>query len=161
MATALRQFKGTVIAHIDGIAASAATWVALAADEVAIGDGAFFMIHNSWTFAMGDKATMLDTAALLEKIDGTIVADYARKTGKGEEEIRAWMDAETWFTGQEAVDNGFADRLAEEKANVDNAWNLDAYRNAPKIAPSIDDNAIKQHRAQLERNVALLERIAA
>jgi len=163
IATALQQFSGKVIAYIDGVAASAATWVALAADEVFISDGAFFMIHNSWTLAYGDKSVMIDTAALLDKIDGAIVADYVRATGKSEDEVRAWMNAETWFTAQEAVDNGFADQLTESKSKADNVWDLSAYKNAPKPEqkPTVDDNQIKQHREALLRNIALLERIAA
>lgn len=165
MATALQQFSGKVIAFIDGVAASAATWVALATDEVNIADGAFFMVHNSWTLAYGDKSVMLDTASLLEKIDNTIVADYVRATGKTADEIRAWMDAETWFTAQESVDNGFADALIETKSKADNVWDLSAYKNAPKAQqapqPKIDNTEINEHRAALERRIAMLERIAA
>lgn len=112
IAAAIAQHAGKTVAHIDGLAASAATTIASAADEVEIVDGGFYMVHNAWTFAMGNKHDMRETAGLLDKVDGAIVADYAKRTGASAEQIVAWMDAETWFTAQEAVDNKFADRLA-------------------------------------------------
>jgi ATP-dependent Clp protease protease subunit len=118
MEQAIRNHPSRVIAHVDGYAASAATYVAIAADEVEIVPGGFFMIHNAWTRAIGDSVALMDTAALLEKIDGTLRETYAAKTGKSADEIKAWMDAETWFTGQEAVDAGFIDRVAEAKAKA-------------------------------------------
>lgn len=130
---AIKRFAGKTIAHIDSLAASAATSIAIAADEVEIAQGAFFMVHNASGFVWGDKTDMRNTADLLEKIEATIVVDYAAKTGKESTEIVAWMDAETWFTADEAIANGFADRLAataDPKAS--NTWNLAAYHNAPK-----------------------------
>lgn len=136
MATAIAQ-HGDVHAYIDGLAASAATYIGIAAKTVQIAEGAFFMIHNAWTFAYGNKADLINTADLLDKVDQSIIADYARKTGKSVEEIAAWMNAETWFTAQETVDHGFADSIfkagdAPEQAQAQNTWNLKAYSNAPK-----------------------------
>lgn len=134
MAAAVVGYSGDVIAHIDGVAASAATYLALSANEVRMTDGGLFMVHNSWTLAMGNASELLSTAALLEKIDGTIAADYAKKTGASAEQIKAWMDAETWFTAQEAKDAGFIDAIdASTKADKKAQWNLSAYANAPKI----------------------------
>lgn len=135
---------GRVTTYIDGLAASAATYLALAGDEVHIADGGMFMVHNSWTLAYGNKAELRQTADLLEKIDGTIAADYARKTGATAEQIAAWMDAETWFTGAEALAAGFVDSVVSREEPADdgaaaaqaraNRWNLAAYANAPKPA---------------------------
>lgn len=136
IAAALRGFGGKTVAHIDALAASAATTVALACQEVEIADGGFFMIHNAWTYAYGNKSDLAETISLLEKIDAGIVSDYANRTGKTSDEIAAWMDAETWFTAQEAIDNGFCDRLAPvaDKKNTAGAksWNLAAFNKAPK-----------------------------
>lgn len=150
MATVLREFGGTVVAHVDGLAASAATTVACAASEIIMGQGAFWMIHNAWSIAYGNKQDMRDMAALLDKIDQDIVADYAKCSGASPEQIAAWMDAETWMTAEEAVTNGFAARLATEpdgdEAGQDDdndgdgtaptkaaaRWNLTAYQRAPK-----------------------------
>lgn len=165
IATALKAHHAKVIAHIDGLAASSASWIALAADEVKIAQGAFFMIHNAWTTVMGDKRDMNDSAKLLEKIDGSFVKDYAKRTGQKESQIVEWMDAETWFTADEAVKYGFADGLAEsDKPETGNTWNLGAYNNAPDalINPPEPDPADEPtfNREHVERHLSLLERIA-
>ena len=126
MAAAMVAHSKPVIAHIDGVAASAATYLALAASEVRMSDGGLFMVHNSWTMAMGDRTELRSTADLLEKIDGTIAADYRRKTGASAEQVANWMNAETWFTAQEALDNGFVDRM-KKTGKAKNTWNLAAF----------------------------------
>lgn len=131
---ALARFQGKTIAHIDSLCASAATSIALACNEVEMSDGAFFMIHNASCIAWGDKGALREQANVLEKIEGAIVADYIAKTGKGEAEVVAWMDAETWFSAAEALENGFVDRVTEapaSKAKASNVWNLAAYSRAP------------------------------
>jgi len=158
IATALKNHKANVIAHIDGQAASAATYIALAADEVEIADGGFFMIHNAWTIAMGNAADLTETATLLQKVDATIVADYQRKTGKGAEQIAQWMADTTWFTAQEALDQGFVDRIAEGQKAAKNQWNLAAYGNAPAALTKQPEP--EYDRAAIERRLSLLERIA-
>lgn len=162
MVSAVRahQAKGNkVTAYIDGLAASAATYLALAGDQVHIADGGMFMVHNSWTLAWGNKAELRSTADLLEKIDGTISADYARKTGATVDQIAAWMDAETWFTAEEAKAAGFVDSVIQPpKADDAKAarWNLAAYPNAPKPAdkPAPTDSDLDAHAV----NVAALNR---
>lgn len=151
MATAIAQHKSNVIAHIDGLAASAASYVAIAADSVEMAPGSFMMIHNAWTVAFGNADDLLQTAALLEKIDGSLAADYAKKTGKSVEQIAAWMSAETWFTAEEAVEQGFANSVSsDESEGVDNAWDLSLFDRAPKAkgtavlsASQIEDAAKK------------------
>lgn len=128
---AIRAHKGKTTAHIDSLAASAATSIAIACDEVVISQGAFFMIHNASAAVWGDKNDMRETADLLEKIEGSIIADYTGKTGKEEQQVIDWMDAETWFSADEAIANGFCDRLADS-AKAKNTWNLSAFDKAPK-----------------------------
>lgn len=137
---ALRRFDGKTVAHIDSLCASAATSIALACDTVEMSEGAMFMIHNANGFAYGDKADMRETADLLEKIEQSIVGDYTTKTGKPAEEIIALMDAETWMSAQEALDGGFIDAVITGKQGTLNAWNLAAYKNAPK-APEPENKA--------------------
>ncbi len=127
----LQRFSGKTIAHIDSLCASAATSIALACNEVSMSDGAFFMIHNASGLAWGDKNVMRDTADLLEKVEGSIIGDYTKKTGKEEAVIVSWMNDETWFTAQEALDNGFIDRIAADKT-AKNTWNLAAFDKAPQ-----------------------------
>ena len=111
MQTALNQHPSKVIAHIDGLAASAATYVMLGADEIEAVEGALFMIHDAWTFAIGNKTDLRKTADTLEKIDEGIANDYVAKTGQSEEQVRLWMAEETDFTAKEALDSGFIDRI--------------------------------------------------
>lgn len=131
---ALSRFQGKTIAHVDSLCASAATGIALACNEVEMSDGAFFMIHNASCMAWGDKSDLRETADLLQKVEGSIVADYVAKTGKPEADIVAWMDDETWFTAAEALEHGFIDRIAQapaDKAKASNVWNLSAFAKAP------------------------------
>lgn len=130
---ALGRFQGKTVAHIDSLCASAATSIALACNEVRMSDGAFFMIHNASGLVWGDKTAMRETADLLEKVEGSIVADYTKKTGKDEDQVRAWMDAETWFTAAEAKAEGFIDSIVTGDKKAKNTWNLSAFANAPKI----------------------------
>jgi ATP-dependent Clp protease protease subunit len=157
MAMAIASHQGKVTAIINGVAASAATRVALAASEVRIADSGMFMIHNSWAFALGNRNELRNTADLLEKIDATINADYARKTGKKMEDIAAWMDAETWFNAQEALDNGFVDAIEPTSQSKAKSWNLSAYNNAPKPAEPDPELLIANQRALNARRLQLLQ----
>lgn len=130
MQTALAQHPARVVAHIDGLAASAATVVMLAADEIVASEGAFVMVHNPWGMTIGDSEDHRKNAELLEKFTEALAADYQKRTGKTDAEIRAWMDAETWFTAAEAKDAGFVDAV-DETVTAKNEWDLSAYANAP------------------------------
>lgn len=129
---AIKRFNGKTIGCIDSLAASAATSIALACDEVEMSDGGFFMIHNASGIAWGDKKALRDTADLLEKVEGVIAAEYATETGKDLEQIVAWMEAETWFTAAEAIEAGFVDRLSAPAQKTSNAWNLAAFDKVPE-----------------------------
>jgi len=132
MMAAIKNYKGKTIAHIDSLCASAATSVALSCDEVVMSSGALFMLHNASAFAWGDKTALRETADLLQKIELSIIKDYTDKTGKPDAEIIAMMDAETWLTCDECMENGFIDRIAEGAKKATNAWNLAAFKNAPE-----------------------------
>lgn len=169
--TAVQQFRGKTIAHIDGLAASAATTIADAADEVEITEGGFYMIHNGWTFAMGNKHEMRKNADLLDKVDAAIVNDYARRTGIDVAQLVQWMDAETWFSAAEAIEHGFANRLAalpdKGEGGPENAsnrkWNLSAFDKTPQALlapPAADPPAEPDYaafRAHAERRMRLLQ----
>jgi len=130
---AIREHDSKIIAHIDGYAASAASYVAVSCDEVVIADGGFFMIHKAWTIAWGNSDDLLSTAGLLEKIDGTLIKTYVKETGQDAEAVEDWMKAETWFNADESVEYGFADSIAEDKVKNKSDWNLSAYSNAPTV----------------------------
>ncbi len=176
MEQALREHSAKIIVHIDGLAASAATFIAMAGDEVVMGKGAMFMIHKAWTGMWGNAEDLRREADLLDKIDGTLAETYADRTGKEMEEISGWMAAETWFTAAEAVEHGFADRVAESAAKAKTAdWDLSAYENAPEavaaapevtppIAPEPEPEdttnyITDEHRARQGQRLSLVARI--
>lgn len=160
----LKRYSGKVTVHIDGLAASAATTVALGADHRIIAEGAFWMIHNSWTLGFGDRNDLRKTADLLEQIDDAIGSDYAAATGEKREQIVGWMDDETWFNAADAKRLGFVHEVysGDDSAAAKNrsAWNLAAYKNAPKALterPAPTDQF--QARERLGQYVDMLERI--
>lgn len=164
MATAIREHKSNIIAHVDGVAASAATLLAIAAKKTVMSEGAFFMIHQAWSIAMGNADDMLRMVDLLEKADLSIAADYMKKTGKPKQQVVDWMAAETWFTAQEAKDAGFVDELAgdaDAAAKAAGQWNLAAYDKLPAALRDrkSEPAAPQQYDRELnERRLALYER---
>lgn len=114
--SAIKRYPGRVTAHIDGLAASAASYCILSADEVLVSPSATMMIHNAWISATGSAEELRETADVLEKLDSTITGIYRSKTGMGQDEIERMMLAETWMTAAECVEMGFADGFGEDKA---------------------------------------------
>lgn len=108
---AIKRMPQKVTARIEGLAASIATIIALGADEVSMSENSLFMIHNVWGGETGGAEDMRKAADLMEKMGGRLLNIYAKKTGKSEDEIRAWMDAETWFTSDEALEAGFINTI--------------------------------------------------
>ena len=98
-----------VTVNVVGIAASAASIIAMAGDEILMGDGAMLMVHNAWTMGVGNKGDFTQLAAQLEAIDGSLVDIYATKTGLDKAKISDLMDNETFMGAKEAIDLGFAD----------------------------------------------------
>lgn len=139
MAQAIREYPGQVTAHVDGYAASAASFITSVADQTVMAPGSMLMIHKAWTLAWGNSDDFTATAALLGKIDGTIAATYAaaaEKRGVDPADFAALMAAETWMTEDEAIAFGLADRIAEgaDKSATAQArarWDLSAYGQAP------------------------------
>lgn len=105
--------KAKVIAHIDGLAASIASVIAMAAEEIRISEAGFLMIHNAWGVAIGAADDMRTMANLLDKTTASIRDVYVARTGKTSNEVQNWMDAETWFTAADAVENGFATSVVD------------------------------------------------
>ena len=128
---ALKKHDAKVITHIEALAASIASIIALAGDEVQIADNAFYMIHNPYTWAAGDAESMRKTANMLDKVTDSLIKTYTDKTGKSSAEIRQLMDDETWFNAEEAKEIGFADSITDEE-DVDAAFDLSLYNNVPE-----------------------------
>lgn len=107
----LRDYSGDVTVKILGMAASAASVIALAGDNIQIGASAFYMIHNAWTLAAGNRHEFRAMADYLEPFDAAMANIYAARTEKPLTEIVKLLDAETWINGTDAVEQGFADEL--------------------------------------------------
>ena len=112
----LKRQTAKITAHVDGIAASMASIVAMAAGEIVMAQGAYMMIHNPLGVVMGDSEEMRDYAALLDTMKSQLVNIYAARTKQSAEVVAALMDAETWFTADEAIAAGFADRSTAQLA---------------------------------------------
>ncbi|KAB2743550.1 head maturation protease, ClpP-related [Brucella anthropi] len=107
----LRDHPAKVTVKIVGIAASAASVIAMAADDVQIARAGFIMIHNTWVVGAGDRHALRDIADWLEPFDMTAIDIYAARTGLDDKDIAGMLDRETWIGGADAVDKGFADSL--------------------------------------------------
>ncbi|HCW3602429.1 Clp protease ClpP [Staphylococcus aureus] len=115
--TSLKTYPGKVNIKIVGVAASAASVIAMAGDHIEMSPTAQMMIHNAWTMAMGDINEMQKTVDMLDSVNKGIANAYINKTGKTEDEILSLMNKETWFNAQDAVEHGFADsKMFDETA---------------------------------------------
>ncbi len=113
----LSDYKGSVIVKIDSLAASAASVIAMAGDEVLMSPVAMMMIHNPMTIAIGDSEEMKKAVSMLDEVKESIMNAYERKTGLNRTKISHLMDAESWFNAKKAVELGFADKVLFEKDN--------------------------------------------
>lgn len=123
----LRAHPAKVTVEVMGWAASAASVIAMAGDEIIMGLGTFMMVHNAWGVVVGNRHDFTEAAGLFETFDGAIVDIYEARSGANRATIEKLMDAETFLGPTEAVANGFADRVDEalgadsgSKAQIDN-----------------------------------------
>lgn len=109
--TMLMEYKGNVTVKIDGLAASAASVIAMAGTTVTMAPTAMMMIHNPWTMQIGDEDEMRECAEYLAEFKESIINAYELKTGLSREKISELMTAETWMNAKKAVELGFADKI--------------------------------------------------
>lgn len=131
----LRRQEAKVSVEVEGVAASAASFIAQVADpgELRISEGGMMMVHRAWGFAMGNTNDMLEMSDLLEKLDSQIADIYANRSKRKADTWLRMMDDETWFTGQEAVDAKLADATISTKraAALYDPSILNQYRKTP------------------------------
>lgn len=126
--------RGTrVEVRIDALAASIASVIAMAGDEIVIAGNAMLMIHQAWTWADGNADELEKIAATLREVDETILNTYEARVGSKatRDQIAAWQAAETWMGPAEAVERGFADRVGELKTGVAASVRAGRFKNAP------------------------------
>ncbi|WP_375697538.1 head maturation protease, ClpP-related [Pseudophaeobacter sp. TrK17] len=127
---ALTRHAGEITVWIDGIAASAASYIAMAGDEIVMPENAFLMIHDPSGVVMGTAEDMREMAGTLDKIAASMTRGYAAKSGKSEAEIAALLSAETWFDAKDALDAGLATQLAES-VSIAARFDINRFCNAP------------------------------
>ena len=130
----LKRHSAKKTVYIDGLAASIASLIAMAGDEIVMPSNSMMMIHNAWAIVAGNKTDLRDMADQLDKVDGLLVDTYVKKTGLEQDEVVAMLDNETWLTASEAVEKGFATRLEEPTAvaaSIDPKF-YDRYHNVPE-----------------------------
>lgn len=160
MYNSLKQFAKdneiTIESFIEGVAASAATFLALAGDTVKIGEGCLFMIHNPSTYSSGMSGDLRKAADLLDKVKETILDIYMKKSSLTREELSQKMDDETWFSAKEALEAGFVDSIEtfeDVQNNITSILDckcLETYKHLERITnsiPTVSKNSIenKEH----------------
>ena len=132
---ALKRYQGGVDVVVDSSAYSIASYIAMAGERVVMAKNAMLMIHNPWTIAMGDAAELRKTADVLDKYRDSIVDAYTDKSDKDRKKMLAILDAETWYTAQEAVDEGFATEIGDILPGDAPTFAKAMYNGKPKDEP--------------------------
>ncbi len=123
----LKQHKAKKVVYIDGLAASIASIIAEAGDEIKMGEGALYMVHLPWTLAYGNRMELDNTVNRLMDIEEQMIGIYAKRSGLDRSEIKALLEAETWMSTEEAISKGFVDAKVEETmpiaaSAIDSRW---------------------------------------
>ena len=131
--TMLIEYKGDVTVKIDGIAASAASVIAMAGTEVLMAPTSLLMIHNPLTVAIGDTEEMQKAIAMLDEVKESIITAYELKTGMSRAKLAHLMDAETWMNAQKAIELGFADGILTREAGVPDGIPISSYQFSRRV----------------------------
>jgi ATP-dependent Clp protease protease subunit len=170
MQQAMAEYPSEITAHVDGLAASAATFLTSAADKTIMAEGSMLMIHKAWSIALGNADDFIHQAGILKKLDATIAETYVNsaasrgKDGKDAAAFTSMMAEETWLTAEEAIDLGLADsEVKSKKAKKAMAqWDLSSFAKAPKIEPDEDDAVEEsQEDPQIANELERRRRVAA
>ena len=156
---ALKRHNAKVITHIDSLAASMASVIAMAGDEIHMASNALLMIHNPWTMSMGGADQLRKDADLLDKMENNIRGSYAR-SNLSAEELDAAMGVETYYTAQEALEAGFIDVISDANraaASIGDMESLKAFASIPQA--KIDGIKIECQARQLEASNAQIEKL--
>ena len=163
----LKAHGSQIHVKVDGIAASIGSIIAMAGHTITMGESTFMMIHNPWALSIGNAADMREMAGILDKIGGSLADIYASRAKITKEQAQSWMDAETWFTADEAKAAGLADAVqgSGESAQAKTSFDLSGYAKVPAAlaAPTIpstptpDADSVRRA-ALMRKRLALVER---
>lgn len=150
----LRAHKARIEVDIDGLAASIASIVAMAGDEVRIADNAWMMIHDPWVMAAGTAEDLRNTAEMMDGIRETLLDTYMKRASVGRDKVSAMMTSETWLNSSDASANGLVDKVTgsiQMAASLRKEW----FKNAPKALTEkrIDSAHVKLMQARMNQSV--------
>lgn len=134
MANAIKNSKAEIKAHVTGLAASMASVVACACQKLVFDEASFFMIHNPWSFAIGNADELRHEASVLDTMKKACLSFYRGKFSGTEEDLAKLMDAETWYTGKECQENGFACEVKPSDMKAAAAFSSKNFANVPEGA---------------------------
>lgn len=141
---ALARHKANVIVHVEGIAASIASIIAMAGDEVRIAEGSRIMIHDPWSIVAGASVDLRAEADVLDGLKSDLIDIYAARTEQSRDDLAAWMTDETWLSARDAVAKGFADEMTPAKKKPKESAHAQStmfayFRHAPSDLTDSDD----------------------
>jgi ATP-dependent Clp protease protease subunit len=146
----LQQHPATVDVYVDGVAASIASIIAMAGDNIKMAKNSLMMIHNPQGVAIGDANEMDRVKALLQQVKGNLTNTYVDRTKNKADKVNAWMDDETWFTAEAAVEHGFADTVISAQA-VNACFDLSPFRNIPQALKQRLQNGVATPELDMRR----------
>ncbi|MEX5600709.1 head maturation protease, ClpP-related [Pseudophaeobacter sp. C1-32P7] len=153
---ALRAHPHKVTVRVIGLAASAASVIAMAGDEVEIGKAGFLMVHNAWVVALGNRHDLTEASETLETFDDAMAALYSDRSGVKKSKAAEWMDNETYFNGQQAVDVGLADGFLPADAVTEDTTKAEAMQGV-NATRRIDARLAKTGMPRSERRALLAD----
>lgn len=144
----LRAHPAKVTVRVVGLAASAASIIAMAGDEIQIGKAGFLMIHNSWTIGVGNRHDMVSLSEAMAAFDSAMADVYSARTGVDKGAVAAMMDKETWLSGSEAIEGGFATAFLPDDEVAENTG-----RDTKSLkAQTLLENALRAHNPDMSRS---------
>lgn len=167
---ALRNHGARINVVVEGYAASIASIIAMAGDHISMAAGSLMMIHSPWTIAMGNAKDMRKTADVLQKHEEALLDIYVKRSGGERDELRQLLQAETWFTGEEAVEQGLADEFDpeedddDEQAALREAWTkfrAEFEQSTAKLSPMQIAAAIRKSARPTQQEVPMPRKKAA
>lgn len=157
----LKDHGATIKVKIDGIAASIGSIIAMAGEQITMGESSFLMVHHPWALAIGNAADMREMAATLDKIGDSLAGIYAARAKVTKEQAKTWMDEETWFTADEAKAAGLADVVQGHGESAEQAqarFDLSGYAKVPAALTETGTTATTQPDADSVRRAALMRK---
>ncbi|MBB6262426.1 ATP-dependent protease ClpP protease subunit [Paenochrobactrum gallinarii] len=152
----LRAHPNKVTVRILGIAASAASVIAMAGDEIQIGKAGFLMVHNAWVLAVGNRHDLAEAAKTMQPFDDAMATVYADRAGVDKATAIGWMDNETWFSGAQAIETGLADSYLSADTVIDDKARADSTRSI-HAARRVDALLARTGMTRSERRALLAE----